>query len=390
MTVTALIVAAGRGRRLAAPTPKQYLALAGRPLLWHTVHAFIDHPRIDEVRVVIHQDDRSRYDQAVAGFDLLAPVIGGDSRQGSVLRGLESLEACPPDHVLIHDAARPFVPPDLIDRVLDALDQAPGAIPALAVNDTLKKGAGGHITGTLDRSGLWRAQTPQGFDFQAILVAHRATRGGQFTDDAAVAEAAGIEARLVAGDEENFKVTTRDDLERTERRFMAEAAEVRVATGIDVHGFCAGDHIRLCGIRIPFERGLAGHSDADVGLHAATDALFGALGEGDIGSHFPPGDERWAGADSAQFLATAGARVAVRGGRILHLDVTLVCERPKIAPHRPAMIARIAEILGISPARVSVKATTTEGLGFTGRGEGILVQAVASVALPPPDAPDDD
>jgi 2-C-methyl-D-erythritol 4-phosphate cytidylyltransferase/2-C-methyl-D-erythritol 2,4-cyclodiphosphate synthase len=310
------------------------------------------------------------------------PIPGGASRQDSVRLGLEALEAEAPDLVLIHDGARPFLDVALVTRVVEALKEHSGVIPALPVHDTLKRGEHNLITATVERTGLWRAQTPQGFRFPQILAAHKAAQGRELTDDAAVAEASGVSVALVAGTEDNVKITTVEDLARAQRRFEA-AAEVRVGTGFDVHKFREGDHVTLGNIRIPHDFALEGHSDADVALHALTDAILGAIGAGDIGYHFPPSDQRWKGADSAQFLAHAGALLAARGGRISHLDLTVICERPKIGPHRLEMVRRIAGILEIAEGRVSVKATTTEGLGFTGRREGIAAQAVATVTLPP-------
>jgi 2-C-methyl-D-erythritol 4-phosphate cytidylyltransferase / 2-C-methyl-D-erythritol 2,4-cyclodiphosphate synthase len=378
----ALVVAAGRGTRLGAPLPKQYLPLAGKPVLRYSLETLASHPGIDALRVVFNPDDAASYEAAARGLDLLPPVAGGAARQDSVRLGLESLAAAPPGRVLIHDAARPFLDRETIDRVLAALDEAPGAIPALPVKDTVKRGVSGRIAETLDRSALWRAQTPQGFDYAAILAAHRAAQGSELSDDAAVAERAGLAVRLVAGSEANFKVTTPEDLEQAERLLLARQGDIRIGQGFDVHAFGAGDHVWLCGVKVTHERGLIGHSDADVGLHALTDAILGALGAGDIGQHFPPSDAKWRGAPSHLFLSHAGALVASAGGRIGHLDVTLICERPKIGPHRDAMVARIAEILGLERGRVSVKATTTEGLGFTGRSEGIAAQAVATLRLP--------
>ncbi|GAB4361209.1 MAG: bifunctional 2-C-methyl-D-erythritol 4-phosphate cytidylyltransferase/2-C-methyl-D-erythritol 2,4-cyclodiphosphate synthase [Kiloniellaceae bacterium] len=378
----ALIVAAGRGQRFGGSLPKQYAPLAGVPLLRHTLAAFAGHPAVARVRAVIHPDDRELYDRAAQGLGLAEPVAGGRSRQESVLRGLESLAGDPPDRVLIHDGARPFVSPPVIDRVLAALEDSPGAIAALPVVDTLKREAAGRIAGTQDRSGLWGAQTPQGFRFAEILAAHRAVAGEDLTDDAAVAERAGLAVALVEGSRENMKVTSQDDLRTAEQWLRGQQSETRVGQGFDVHAFGPGDHVTLCGIRVPHDAGLVGHSDADVGLHALTDAILGALGAGDIGSHFPPSDARWKGADSGKFLVHARDLVTARGGRLLHLDVTLICERPKVGPHRDAMVARIAGLLDLPAERVSVKATTTEKLGFTGRGEGIAAQAVATIALP--------
>lgn len=386
-TCVALIVAAGTGQRFGAERPKQYLPLAGQPVIRRTVAAFLAHPRVTAVRVVINPAFRDLCDEALAGLALAEPVAGGAARQDSVRNGLEALAADgAPDLVLIHDAARPLVDADTIGRVIDALAGHPAALAAVPVADTLKRGDGGRVSGTVDRAGLWRAQTPQGFRFPEILAAHRAAAGLELTDDAAVAERAGLPVALVPAREENFKVTTPDDLERAERLLasasFAGLGDVRTGTGFDVHRFAEGNHVWLCGVAVPHTRTLEGHSDADVALHALTDAILGALGAGDIGSHFPPSDPQWKGADSALFLRHAVDLVARRGGRIAHADVTVICERPKVGPHRAAMVARLAELLGIEADRVSVKATTTEKLGFTGRGEGIAAQAVATVRLP--------
>jgi 2-C-methyl-D-erythritol 4-phosphate cytidylyltransferase/2-C-methyl-D-erythritol 2,4-cyclodiphosphate synthase len=379
----ALVVAAGRGQRLRASTPKQYLPLAGAPLLRHSLAAFVSHPEIDAVAAVIAADDRALYDSATAGLALLPPISGGATRQESVRNGLEALAAQNPERILIHDAARPFIDAGTISRVLEALDRSPAAIAAVPVADTLKRGEGERIAATVERRDLWRAQTPQGFHYRAILDAHRAAAslGDELTDDAMVAERAGMSVTLVMGSEDNFKVTTADDMKRAER-FAASAGEIRTGLGFDAHRFSHGNRIWLCGIEIPFEKSLSGHSDADVGLHAATDALLGAIGAGDIGVHFPPSDPKWRGAASHQFLRHAADRIAALGGAIVNLDITLICEQPRIGPHREAMVARVAEILGLPASRVSVKATTTEGMGFTGRGDGIAAQAVAAVRLP--------
>jgi 2-C-methyl-D-erythritol 4-phosphate cytidylyltransferase / 2-C-methyl-D-erythritol 2,4-cyclodiphosphate synthase len=378
----ALVVAAGRGTRLGGEGPKQYRILAGQALLRHSVERMAAHPRIDGVRVVFHPADRDLYDAAVAGLDLLQPVPGGAARQDSARLGLESLEALAPSRVLIHDAARPFIGHVVIDRVLDALGEAPGAVPALPIADTVKRGENGFITDTLDRAGLWRVQTPQGFDYRAILAAHRSVAGMELTDDAAVAEHAGLAVRLVEGAEANFKVTTTEDFLRAEKLATPNSGDYRTGQGFDVHAFGPGDHIWLCGLKVPHDRGLVGHSDADVGLHALTDAILGALGAGDIGMHFPPGDPKWRNAPSHLFLRHAADLVAQAKGRIVHVDVTLICEAPRVGPHRAAMVARVAEILGLSPDRVSIKATTTEKLGFLGRGEGMGAQAIATLQLP--------
>jgi 2-C-methyl-D-erythritol 4-phosphate cytidylyltransferase/2-C-methyl-D-erythritol 2,4-cyclodiphosphate synthase len=309
-------------------------------------------------------------------------VPGGAERQDSVRLGLEALVPHDPALVLIHDGARPFPDAALIERIIDALDQAPGAIPALPVGDTLKRVADGRIRDTIDRAQLWRAQTPQGFHFPAILAAHREAAGRVLTDDSAVAEAAGMTPVVVPGSEDNLKVTTAQDLAAAERLIAARTGDIRVGQGFDVHPFGPGSHLMICGVEIAHGAGLVGHSDADVGLHALTDALLGAIGAGDIGMHFSPSDPRWKGASSDRFLRHAAALVREKGGVIAGVDVTVICERPKIAPHRARMVERVAAILAISPARVSVKATTTERLGFTGRGEGIAAQAVATVRLP--------
>jgi len=382
----ALVVAAGRGTRLGGERPKQYRTLGGQALLRHSVERLAAHPRIDRVRVVYHPADQDLYDAAVAGLDILPPVPGGAARQDSARLGLESLESLAPSRVLIHDAARPFVDQIVIDRVLDALEQAPGAIPALPLADTVKRGENGVVTDTLDRTALWRVQTPQGFDYRAILAAHRAVIGMELTDDAAVAERAGLTVRLVEGAESNFKVTTTDDFERAEKLTSGggdyRSGDYRSGQGFDVHAFGPGDHVWLCGLKIPHSQGLIGHSDADVGLHALTDAILGALGAGDIGMHFPPSDPKWRGAPSHLFLRHAADLVAQAKGRIVHVDVTMMCEAPRIGPHREAMVAKIAEILGLPANRVSVKATTTEKLGFLGRSEGMAAQAIATLQLP--------
>ena len=382
-SVYALVVAAGRGSRFGGAVPKQYFALGGATVLRHAVAALREHARISGVLVVIRPEDRVLFDYTVAGLSVLTPVAGGPTRQDSVRLGLEALVIHRPARVLIHDGARPFPDSALVDRVIDGLDRAPAAIPCLPLTDTIKRVEGGMIRETIDRSALRRAQTPQGFHFDAILAAHRAAIGHHLTDDAALAEAAGLVPLPVAGSEENLKVTTTEDLAAAERLIAARQGEVRVGQGFDVHAFGPGDRVRICGIEVPHAASLVGHSDADVGLHASTDALLGAIGAGDIGMHFPSGDPRWRGAPSDQFLRHAADLVRQRGGMVAAVDVTIICERPKIGDYRAAMIERLAAILGIAPARVSVKATTTDRLGFTGRGEGIAAQAVATVRLPP-------
>jgi 2-C-methyl-D-erythritol 4-phosphate cytidylyltransferase/2-C-methyl-D-erythritol 2,4-cyclodiphosphate synthase len=381
MKTAVLVVAAGSGKRFGGEVPKQYLDLAGRMVLRHSLSRFAAHPRISKVRAVIHPDYRAQYDQAASGLGLLEPVPGGAQRQDSVRLGLESLAEFAPDYVLIHDGARPFIDAGTIDRVIDALSSHVGAIPALPVSDTLKRGAGDIIDGTVDRAGLWRAQTPQGFRFAEILAAHRAVAGEELTDDAAVAEKAGHKVALVLGTEENFKITTQADLARAAGKFSGES-EFRTGSGFDVHRFSQGDGLHLCGVFVPHDHGLEGHSDADVALHALTDALLGAIGAGDIGLHFPPSEAKWKGASSDRFLRHAVDLILGLGGKIINVDVTIICERPKVGPYRAAMISRLAKIMGVESGRISVKATTTEGLGFTGRREGIAAQATAMVRIP--------
>ncbi len=382
-TCTALIVAAGRGTRFGGPLPKQYALLAGRPVLRHTLEAYRSAPEINSLRVVIADGDEPHYAAAVGELDLPQPVLGGMSRQQSVLNGLEALAGEAPDFVAVHDAARPFVRPVDIAACLRAVAATgiDGAVLGVRLSDTVKRtGGDGAVVDTIPRTNLWRAQTPQVFRYKALLKAHRdAAALGQseataLTDDAAVAERAGLKVVMVEGSEDNRKITTAEDLRI--------AMETRTAFGFDVHGFGRGDSVVLGGIVIPHTHTLAGHSDADVALHALTDAVLGTIGAGDIGKHFPPSDPQWRGASSDRFLHHAIELLTARGGRIVHLDLTLVCEAPKIGPHRDAMVASIARIAGVDPDRVSVKATTTEKLGFTGRREGIAAQAVATVEIP--------
>jgi 2-C-methyl-D-erythritol 4-phosphate cytidylyltransferase/2-C-methyl-D-erythritol 2,4-cyclodiphosphate synthase len=384
MRIAVLIVAAGRGERFGAGLPKQYAFLGGRPVLRHAAETFLRHPRVDAVRVVIGSGDEERYESAVRGLaGLLPPVVGGAARQESVRRGLESLAEEPvPDLVLIHDAARPLVSGAVIDRVIDALARWPAVLPVLPVVDSLKRVEGGRVSGDAPRDGLARAQTPQGFRYPLLLQAHRAVAAAEpgYTDDTAIAAAAGLEVAWVQGEERNMKLTLPEDLAVAER-FLEARTRWRTGLGFDVHAFAADRPLILCGIPIPHEFGLAGHSDADVAFHAVTDAILGTIGAGDIGSHFPPSEPRWRDADSALFLRHAAGLLAERGGRLENVDLVIVCERPKIGPHRAAMAARLAEVLGVGQDQVSIKATTSERLGFTGRGEGIAAQAVVSVAL---------
>lgn len=385
MTVAALLMAAGHGARFGAPTPKQYLPLLGRAVIRHAAEALLAERRIDLLLPVCAAGEEPRVAALLEGLPgLLPPVPGGATRQASVRAGLEALEARPdgaPAVVLVHDAARPVVPPGTVGRLLAALEAAPGAIPAQPVADTLKRaGAAGAIAETVPRAGLFRAQTPQAFRFPALLAAHRAA-GAEATDDAQLLELAGQPVALVDGHETNVKITFPEDLDRVEASLMSRMIP-RVGTGFDVHRTEAGRPMVLCGVVIPCEFGLEGHSDADVGIHALCDAIYGALAEGDIGRWFPPSEMRWKDADSAQFLRHAAGRIAARGGVLANADVTLLCERPRIGPHRDAMQARLAELLGVEPGRIGVKATTTERLGFTGRGEGIAAQAAAMLLLP--------
>jgi 2-C-methyl-D-erythritol 4-phosphate cytidylyltransferase / 2-C-methyl-D-erythritol 2,4-cyclodiphosphate synthase len=380
--VAVLVVAAGKGERVGGIVPKQYASLMGKPVLRWTLEALARQTDVTAIQVAIGPEQEALYADAVAGLNLRAPIVGGATRQESVRLGLEALADAVPDIVLIHDAARPLVSDRLIAAVIASLEAgADAAVPLLPVADTLKK-HDGSAWNTVSRDGLHRAQTPQGFRFAKILRAHRHFAQRNVTDDMALAELAGLHIREVAGEEENLKITTPEDFVRAEAQLRAKLGESRTGMGYDVHKFVAGDHVWLCGIKVAHDHALEGHSDADVGLHALTDAILGAIGEGDIGVHFPPSDERWRGAPSWKFLDHAASLVRRKGGAIVHCDVTLICERPKIGPHREAMRARIADILSLDIARVSVKATTTEGLGFAGRQEGLAAQAVATVRLP--------
>jgi 2-C-methyl-D-erythritol 4-phosphate cytidylyltransferase/2-C-methyl-D-erythritol 2,4-cyclodiphosphate synthase len=385
--VAAVIVAGGRGYRAGGEVPKQYREIAGEPVIRPTLLAFLRHSQVDAVQPVIHPDDESAFAAATAGLkNLLAPVPGGTTRQASVRAGLDALQATAPDFVLIHDAARPFLSAELISRAIAAAEQYGAAVPAIAITDTVKKiDEQDMVSETLDRSRLRTVQTPQAFGFGLIVDLHRrAAAAGRedFTDDAALAEWAGQRVSVFAGEATNVKLTTQDDFARAEALRMMALSDVRTGNGFDVHAFGDGDHVMLAGVRIPNGRGVTGHSDADVALHALVDAILGALAEGDIGVHFPPSDPQWRGASSDRFLAFACERVRVRNGMIAHLDVTIVCETPRVGPHRDAMRGRIAEIAGIPIGRVAIKATTSEKMGFTGRGEGIVAMATATVRLP--------
>jgi len=384
--VAVVVVAAGRGSRVGGDLPKQFRPIGGRPMIWQSLAVFLDHPSVGAVQAVIHPADAELFQASTAGLAVLAPVFGGATRQSSVRAGLEALAPRQPDTVLIHDAARPFASAALVSRAIAAAEQTGAAIPAVPVTDTVKSvDAQGMVDQTLDRSKLRLVQTPQSFAFPALLAAHRhaAAEGrDDFTDDAALAEWAGLKVSVFAGEPGNVKITEESDFARAEAMQFAGLGDVRIGTGIDVHAFAPGDHVTLGGIRIAHSQALTGHSDADVVLHALTDAVLGALADGDIGVHFPPSDAQWRGASSDRFLTFALDRLAKRGGRIGHIDINIVCEAPRIGPHRDAMRTNIARLAGIDVNRVAIKATTSEKLGFTGRGEGIVAYATATVRLP--------
>jgi 2-C-methyl-D-erythritol 4-phosphate cytidylyltransferase/2-C-methyl-D-erythritol 2,4-cyclodiphosphate synthase len=382
----AILVAAGRGLRAGAGGPKQYRTIGGQPVIFRAMEAFCRHPDVFAVQPVVNPDDVEIFNEAVAGLRHQPPTNGGATRQASVHAGLEALAADKPDIVLIHDAARPFVTSAVISRAIDAAGRTGAAIPAIPVTDTIKQvGDAGDVTGTPDRARLRIAQTPQAFRYDVILEAHRrAAREGRsdFTDDAALAEWAGLTVATFEGDAANMKLTTPEDFVREEARLGAMLGDIRTGTGYDVHAFGEGDHVMICGVRVPHNKGFLAHSDGDVGLHALVDAILGALADGDIGSHFPPSDPKWKGASSDRFLKYAVERVTARGGRVANLEVTMICERPKIGPLRDTMRAKIAEVSGVDISRIAVKATTSERLGFTGREEGIAATASATVRLP--------
>jgi 2-C-methyl-D-erythritol 4-phosphate cytidylyltransferase/2-C-methyl-D-erythritol 2,4-cyclodiphosphate synthase len=384
--VAAVVVAAGQGLRVGGPVPKQFRRVEGEALLRRSLSALLSVPEIDPIQPVIRVEDRGLYDEAAAGLLVLPPVPGGATRQASVRAGLEALEQHEPDVVLIHDAARPFASAALVERAIAAAQASGAAVPGVPVADTVKTvDKDGHVVETLDRGRLRLVQTPQAFAFQPLLAAHRraAAEGRQdFTDDAALAEWAGMRVTVFDGEPGNIKMTNPDDFARVEAAKAAQLGDIRVGTGYDVHAFGPGDHVVIGGVRLPHTLALTGHSDADVALHALVDALLGALADGDIGAHFPPSDAQWKGASSDRFLAFALDRVKQRGGIVAHLDVTIVCEAPKIGPHRDAIRTNIARIAGIDVSRVAVKATTSERMGFTGRGEGIVALATATVRLP--------
>ena len=382
----AILVAAGRGLRAGAGGPKQYRMIGGQTVIFRSMEPFSRHPDIFAVQPVVNPDDAAIFNEAVAGLRYQPPANGGATRQQSVHAGLEALAGDKPDVVLIHDAARPFVTSALISRAIVAAGRTGAAVPAIPVTDTIKlTDMSGNVEATPDRARLRIAQTPQAFRFDVILDAHRrAARDGRndFTDDAALAEWAGLTVATFEGDAANMKLTTPEDFVREEARLAAMLGDIRTGTGYDVHAMGDGDHLMICGVRVPHTKGFLAHSDGDVGLHALVDAILGALADGDIGSHFPPSDPKWKGAASDRFLKYAVERVTARGGRVANLEVTLICERPKIGPLRDVMRARIAEITGVDVSRVAVKATTSERLGFTGREEGIAATASATIRLP--------
>lgn len=378
MKTAAILVAAGRGTRAGGDVPKQWQTIAGRTVVEHTLAIFEDHPRIDEIVLVVAQDDIDWIDALDLGVRVIT-AIGGHERSASVLNGLAQTQA---DRVLIHDAARCCCPAHVIDHVLDALDHGPGAAPALAITDALWRGAGGHVMDTVDRNAYFRAQTPQGFHGDLIRNAHHSYGSGA-ADDVEVARRAGLDVTIVQGHEQNFKITTPNDFARADAVLRhekeAKQMDIRTGNGFDVHRFGTGDHVVLCGVTVPHDHGLVGHSDADVGMHTVTDAIYGALCRGDIGQHFPPSDPQWKGADSVIFLQHACALAREMGFTISHMDCTLICEFPKIGPVAQDMRTRMADIMAVDVDRISIKATTSEKLGFTGRGEGIA--ALATVTL---------
>ena len=376
MTVVALIVAAGKGERLGGSVPKQYRMLGGKPVLRRAVEAVLAHPAIAGVRVVVGAGQQDLAGEALSGIDVGALIEGGAERADSVRAGLDAVDG---EAILVHDAARPFCPAAVIDRLLAPLEFFDGAAPVLAVGDTLAR-AGNRIEANVERAGLVRVQTPQAFRLAALRQAYRQWTSGVPTDETTVARAAGLEVAAVAGDPALEKITTPADFARAEQWLLSTLVP-RTGLGFDVHAFSGGGPVMMGGIEVPSERGLAGHSDADVVLHAITDALLGAAGLGDIGEHFPPSGAQWRGAASSLFLAHAARLIRDKGGTIDHVDCTIICEEPKVGPHRLAMKASVASILGIGTGQVSIKATTTERLGFTGRGEGIAAQAVANIRL---------
>ncbi len=380
----ALILSGGSGERFGNVLPKQYLDIGTQTIIRHAAEVFYNHPKIDNIRVVIRPQDKNIYQKSFDGFDILEPVEGGKTRQESVRFGLESLVELDPDIVLIHDGARPFPSHDLLTKTIETLEYMPAVIPVLRISETLKKvdQTGSLVKETIDRDNLFRAQTPQGFKFKSILEAHRKNSKQQFTDDAAIAEKEGLEIGTVSGEVENIKITTQEDYKLLVKMHYQLNGTIHVGTGFDVHPFSEGNHLVLCGVKIPYKQSLKGHSDSDVAIHAATDAILGAIGEDDIGKHFPSEDKKWKNTPSSIFLQHALFLVNELNGRVNNLDVTIICEKPKIGPYRKQMREKLSKILALPVTSVNVKATTTEKLGFTGREEGIAAQAIATVFLP--------
>ncbi len=391
--IVALITASGRGSRFSLGgegIPKQYMPLAGVPMLRHTILSFLNHPKIDDVMCTIHPDDVKLYEEATIGLDLLNPVFGGQTRQISVHNGLEALREHNPQKILIHDGARPFTTKRVINGILEKLETHPAVIPAIAIEDTIKKYRGGKIEWTLERENLWRAQTPQGFIYKDILNAHKTLKHMNFTDDAALDEYCGIPVAIVPGSQNNFKITTEEDYERAKRiitmRIEDVKEEVRCGIGYDVHAFRdrkegEDSFIKIAGCEVKFDKQLEAHSDGDAAIHAIIDALLGSIGEGDIGEHFSDQDAKWENCDSKEMLRITNHLLRKRGARILNIDLTVICEAPKISKYKKQMEETIASTLNIKPQRVNLKATTTEKLGFLGRKEGIAAHAICSVSI---------
>jgi 2-C-methyl-D-erythritol 4-phosphate cytidylyltransferase / 2-C-methyl-D-erythritol 2,4-cyclodiphosphate synthase len=389
MTVAAVIVAGGSGLRAGGETPKQYQLIGGKPVIWWTLKAFSDHPEIAHVQVVVGQGQEQEFAEATQGLTLPPHVIGGATRQDSCRIGVEACAHAAPRKLLIHDAARPFISAELISEVITRLDHTDAVIPGLRIAETLKLAPEGMIRRTIDRSNVWLAQTPQGFSFHKILEAHRKAAREQtqgLTDDASVAEHAGIAVQMILGNTENVKLTTAKDIEQADQKLRqpvhAALFETRVGQGIDFHVFAPGKSLWLCGIEIPHSHKLKGHSDADVALHAVTDAILGAIGEGDIGTHFPPSDPQWKNAASRIFVEKALTLLEQRGGKLSNIDITILAEAPKVSPHLAAMKDFLSKLLRISPDRIAIKATTTEKMGALGRKEGMAAMAIATAKMP--------
>ena len=379
MKIVSLILAAGFGSRTGLSIPKQYFEFDGQSILLRAIRPFLSHKLIDNVQVVIHPEHFDLYHSAISETKILPPVFGAEDRQGSSLIGLQAIRKLQPTHVLIHDAARPFVSPELIDRVISELSNSDACIPALPITETIKKVKDGMVLETLDRERLQSIQTPQGFDFKTILNAHLANRNLNFNDDASIAELSGITVAIVAGSHKNIKITNDSDVsDIQDRSTEKQIGEVRVGNGYDVHRFQTGDHLMLCGVKIPFNKGLSGHSDADVALHAITDAILGSAGAGDIGEYFPPEDPKWKNSPSEIFLIEANNIARKNSLKLVNIDLTIVCEEPKITPFKKVMLEYLSKVLKIDSNRINIKGKTSEGLGFVGRKEGIAAFAVVN------------